>query len=192
MAEKSNGNKDRIPKFSSFESKPEYVWLTPSQMVQKYGFSTTYWYLRRDDGTGPMFVPCGTRSILYRQDLVDEWFNSQLVSGLRDPKCIALKKRNKAAREAAKAGSKAKAKQAIGSVEGGAVAPSKRMIFSVHDWKFVPVEEVRQYADSIKRAKQLNTQLKKLFASRPIRLAPASGCLGYPTIRERVLLFEAG
>lgn len=88
-------------------SKPPHVWLTPAQMEKRYGRSKTYWYLRRKDGTGPMFLPLGARTILYREDIVEAWLNDRLVQGFDDPKYRAIAATRKAKRaEAKKASSK--------------------------------------------------------------------------------------
>lgn len=84
---------------------PPYVWLTPKQMEERYGLSTTYWYLRRDDGTGPPFQSMGARTILYRLDLVEAWFAEREVYGFDDPKykeIVALRKAKKAKKAEAK------------------------------------------------------------------------------------------
>lgn len=66
-------------------------------MEVMYGKSISYWYRRREDGTGPSFHPLGGRSILYRKDLVEAWLENLRVTGFDDPKYAEIvEKRRKA------------------------------------------------------------------------------------------------
>lgn len=85
------------PTNSVLVSRPHYVWLTPEQLVVKYGHSKTFWYLRRADGTGPEFFVLGPRTIVYREDIVIEWFNAHQVQSISDPKYRELSPRKHAA-----------------------------------------------------------------------------------------------
>ena len=86
-------------------SKAPYVWLTPAQMEERYGLSKTYWYLLRKDGIGPPFRPMGYRTVLYREDLVEEWLSQGLVKSISDPQYREMA----ATRKASKAGAKERA-----------------------------------------------------------------------------------
>ncbi len=86
-------------------SKAPHVWLTPAQMEERYGLSKTYWYLLRKDEIGPPFRPMGYRTVLYREDLVEEWLAQGLVKSISDPKYREMA----ATRKASKAGAKERA-----------------------------------------------------------------------------------
>lgn len=77
-----------------FLAEPHHIWLTPRGMVERFGMSIPFWYRRRRDDDGPPFVPIGGRSLLYRMDLVEAWFDQHLVTGFGDPKYkeIALRR----------------------------------------------------------------------------------------------------
>ncbi len=74
------------------KAEPQHIWITVAQLIELYGYSKTYWYLHREEGTGPEFAVMGGHGILYRQDLVEAWFASRLVRGIHDAKYRALKR----------------------------------------------------------------------------------------------------
>lgn len=82
------------PPRKPFHAEPHHIWLTPRGMVERFGMSIPFWYRRRRDDDGPPFVPIGGRSLLYRLDLVEAWFDQHLVTGFGDPKYkeIALRR----------------------------------------------------------------------------------------------------
>lgn len=82
-----------LPK-KPFDADPQYVYLTPRQMEERFGLSRSYWYRKRDSLIGPLFVPLGARKILYRLDIVQAWFEAQFVQGFDDPKYKALKEKH--------------------------------------------------------------------------------------------------
>jgi predicted DNA-binding transcriptional regulator AlpA len=69
-----------------FIAEPHHIWLTPRGMVDRFGRSIPFWYRKRKSRTGPPFFPIGGKSILYRLDLVEAWFEQHLVTGFDDPK----------------------------------------------------------------------------------------------------------
>lgn len=95
MAKSITGRTDQNPIADPQGTARAPHWVNLKYLISKYGMGKMFWYWHRRNGTGPKFSYLGPRTIVYDENIVDEWFESRSVTGLSDPKYRELSGRGR-------------------------------------------------------------------------------------------------